>query len=103
METTKEFAVRSAPDYIKRGKKSYNQSDIVFFRVNVQELFNIDLNYRGIRTCLNRAFESCKQYIPYDSGLTYRSFTPKILNDSTVEYFFDPSKIVGQMRKGKRQ
>lgn len=102
METTKEFAVRAAPDYIKRGKKSHNQSDIVFFRVNVQELFNIDLNYRGIRTCLNRAFESCKQYIPYDSGLTYRSFTPKILNDSTVEYFFDPSKIVGQMRKGKR-
>ena len=46
METTKEFAVRAAPDYIKRGKKSHNQSDIVFFRVNVQELFNIDLeNY----------------------------------------------------------
>ena len=88
------FQVRAAVDY------RLNQSDIVFFRVNLNEMFGVDINYRGMKKCLNTAFMSCKKYIPYDTGITYRSFTQKQLTDYEIEYFFDPKKVVGQTRKG---
>lgn len=88
------FQVRASVDY------RLNQSDIVFFRVNLNEMFGVDINYRGMKKCLNTAFMSCKKYIPYDTGITYRSFTQKQLTDYEIEYFFDPKKVVGQTRKG---
>lgn len=88
------FQVRAAVDY------RLNQSDVVFFRVNLKEMFGVDINYRGMRKCLNTAFMSCKQYVPFDTGITYRSFTQKQLTDYEIEYFFDPKKVIGQTRKG---
>lgn len=88
------FQVRAAVDY------RLNQSDIVFFRVNLNEMFGVDINYRGMKKCLNTAFISCKKYIPFDTGITYRSFTQKHLTDYEIEYFFDPAKVIGKVRKG---
>lgn len=88
------FQVRAAVDY------RLNQSDIVFFRVNLNEMFGVDINYRGMKKCLNTAFMSCKKYIPFDTGITYRSFTQKQLTDYEIEYFFDPAKVIGKTRKG---
>ena len=88
------FQVRAAVGY------RYNQSDIVFFRVNLNEMFGVDINYRGMKKCLNTAFLACKKFVPIDTGLTYRSFTQKQLTDYEIEYFFDPAKIVGKTRKG---
>lgn len=88
------FQVRAAVDY------RLNQSDIVFFRVNLNEMFGVDINYRGMKKCLNTAFISCKKYIPFDTGITYRSFTQKQLTDYEIEYFFDPAKVIGKVRKG---
>lgn len=95
MQTNSDFQVRAAVSY------KVNQGDIVFFRIDVNELFGITLDYPGIRTCLNNAFVGCKKYIPYDTGITYRSFTKKKINDHIMEYFFDPNKVIGQNRKGK--
>lgn len=88
------FQVRASVDY------RLNQSDIVFFRVNLNEMFGVDINYRGMKKCLNTAFLASKKFVPIDTGLTYRSFTQKQLTDYEIEYFFDPKKIVGQTRKG---
>lgn len=80
---------------------SKNQSSEVFWIVNLQELFNIDLSYPGIKTALNTAMKYCKQYVPKDTGLTMRSLAMIELDKSRVKLFFDPKKIVGQKRKGE--
>lgn len=95
MNSNSDFQVRAAVSY------KINQGDIVFFRIDVYEMFNINLDYPGIKSCLNKAYLGCRKYIPYDTGITYRSFTPKVINDHTMEYFFDPAKVIGQNRKGK--
>lgn len=75
-------------------------SNLVYFRVNVMELFGIDLNYRGIISCLNIAFMESKLYVPVETGLMKRSYTMRKINNTTVECYFDPSKIIGKTREG---
>lgn len=94
MKSDNEFKVRASTIY------KLNQGDYVFFRVNLKDMFGVGINYPGIKKCLNTAFLECKQYIPYDTGITYRSFTQKMLNEDTIENFFDPKKVLGQNRKG---
>ena len=77
-----------------------NQSGVVFFIVDVQELFNVNLSFRGIIKCLNAAFMESKRYVPVATGLLKRSYTMERLDDHRVRCFFDPNKIVGQTRDG---
>lgn len=86
--------IKASPSY------KYNQGDYVFWIVNLKELFNIDINYPGIKSALNKAFNESKRYVPVDTGLTKRSMTQRILDNYTVEIFFDPKKIIGKKRNG---
>ena len=76
-----------------------NQSDIVFFIINVKTLFGVDLNYPGMIGALNKAFEAGKSKVPVDTGLTKNSFKGRKIDDYNVYYFFDPADIVGKVRK----
>lgn len=77
------------------------QGDYVFWLVNVKELFNIDLNYPGIKTALNNSLKEAKSVTPIDTGLLRSSLTLRQLDNFRVEVFFDPNKIVGKIRKGR--
>lgn len=84
---------------------SYNNSqssDEVFFIVNIKELFNVDLSYPGIKTSLNKAFMFSKQYIPVDTGITKRSYSIREIDNNRVKIFFDKTKVIGQIRKGRK-
>lgn len=84
---------------------SWNNSqsaDEVFWIVNINELFNVDLSYSGIKSAINNAFMFSKQYIPVDTGITKRSYTMRQLDNNRVRVFFDKNKIIGQIRKGKK-
>ena len=98
-----EFKVRAGTDYTKKSGKSptHNQGVEVFFIVDIYELFGVDINTPGIKGCLNKAFIACKKYIPYDTGITYRSFTQSAIDDHRIRNYFDINKVVGQNRKGK--
>lgn len=64
------------------------------------ELFNIDLNYRGIIKVLNDAMKYSRQFVPMDTGLTRRSMEIRKISDTTVQVFFNPERIIGQIRRG---
>lgn len=104
MDNTKQniqhFRTSLDPEVSAKPAHQSNQGSYVFFRVNVKELFGIDLNYPGIRTALNKAFMAAKPYTPVDTGITRRSMTMKEINPYEVEVFYDPKKIIGQVRKG---
>ena len=85
---------------VKGNTKNNTQSGIVFFIIDLKSLFNIDLSYHGVKDVLNRAFNASKHAIPVDTGLTKKSYSQKQLDDYRVYYYFDPNKIIGQIRKG---
>ena len=76
-----------------------NQSDIVFFIINVKTLFGVDLNYPGMIGALNKAFEVAKTKVPVDTGITRNSFKGRKIDDYSVYYFFDPADVIGKVRK----
>lgn len=88
------FKIKASPT------TSNSNEDEVFFIVNVKELFNIDLNFPGIKGALNAAFMYSKQFVPVDTGMTKRSYTMHQIDNYSVKCFFDPNKIVGQKRNG---
>lgn len=92
--TNDEFQFRAAPS------NKMNQGDEVFFIVNIKELFNVDLNYPGVKTALNYALQAGKSVTPYDTGLMRRSLSLMKLDDYRVKVFYDPRKIIGQKRDG---
>ena len=94
------FISSSDPQIKAAPTNKLNQSDIVFFIVDVNELFGITLDYPGIIGALNNAFLDSKQYIPVATGLTKRSYTMEKINETQVRIYFDPKKIIGQVRKG---
>lgn len=73
---------------------------VVYFRVNLRELFNTDINYTGMKTALNKAFFACKSVCPIDTGMMRRSMELKVISDYVVEVLWNPDKIVGKIRKG---
>lgn len=97
--TSLEPQVRSAP---MANTYQPNQGSIVFFQCDLEEMFGINLDYPGIRSALNDAFANSKHYIPVDTGLMKSSYTMRPKSDTLIECFFDPDKIVGQMRKGHK-
>ena len=97
--TSVEPQIRSAP--MSNGYQP-NQGGVVFFQCDLMEMFGINLDYPGIKGALNDAFFESKRYVPVDSGLMKSSYTMRPKSDTLVECFFDPDKIVGQMRKGEK-
>ena len=80
--------------YSDRGK-------LVYFDVDMKELFNIDLNTPGVISALNYAFKVSKTAVPVQTGLMLRSYTMKRISSTTVRCYFDPEKIIGKTRLGK--
>lgn len=95
-----EFELRAAPTHINKKTNAHNQGTIVFFRVDLKELFGVDINYPGLKSCINKAFMDSKVYCPVATGLMLSSYTLRQLNDHTIECFFDPQKIIGKKRLG---
>jgi len=77
-----------------------DDGSLVYFTVNVKELFNVSLSYPGMRTAVRTAFIKSKKYIPVKTGLMKKSYTMKPLTKNTVMFMFDPQKILGK-RRGK--
>jgi hypothetical protein len=74
---------------------------LVYFLINVKELFNVSLSYPGIRSAIKKAFNESKQYIPVRTGLMKRSYTIDSVNNDTMIIYFDPAKIVGKTILGR--
>jgi len=87
-------------------KSNYNiqyndRNGIVYFEVDMMELFNVDLSTPGVITALNHAFNVSKSAVPIKTGLMLRSYTMVKVSNTTVRCFFDKDKIVGKRRLGK--
>jgi hypothetical protein len=78
-----------------------DDGDLVYFLVNVNELFNVSLSYPGMITAIRKSFRDSKSYIPYKTGLLRSSFSIKRLNNDTMMVFFDPAKLLGKKRFGR--
>lgn len=72
---------------------------LVFFEVDMKELFNVDLNTPGVASALNYAFNVSKSAVPVDTGLMLKSYTMEKISSTVVRCFFDPKKIIGKKRK----
>lgn len=81
--------------------KFQDTGDIVYFICDVKELFNVDLNTPGVRKALNHAFNMSKSAVPYATGLMLKSYTIEQISQTAVRCYFDPQKILGQVRLGK--
>src|SRR5574344_2978679 len=97
--TSLEPQIRSTPMY--NGYQP-NQGGGAFCECDRMDMFGINLDYPGIKEALNDAFFESKRYVPVDTGLMKSSYTMRPKSDTLVECFFDPDKIVGQMRKGHK-
>ena len=75
-----------------------DDGELVYFTVNVKELFKVSLNYPGMRSAVKQAFKVSKNFVPVDTGLMKKSYTLKYINKDVVMCVFDPQKIVGSKR-----
>lgn len=80
--------------YDDRGK-------LVYFKIDVKELFGITLEEPGILQALRYAFNVSKSVVPIKTGLMLRSYTFKPISNTTVMCYFDPEKIIGKKRMGR--
>ena len=74
---------------------------LVYFEVDMKELFNVDLQTSGIISALNHAFNVSKTAVPVKTGLMLRSYTMDKISSTTVRCYFDPNKIIGKKRLGR--
>lgn len=96
--TSFEPQIRSAP---MASTYQPNQGSLVFFLVDLNEMFGVNIDYPKMRTALYNAFTESKRYIPVDTGLMKRSYSMRFQSDTVVEVFFDPQIILGGSRDGK--
>ena len=76
--------------------------NLAYFLVDVKELFDITLNYPGILNALRIAFKASKPAIPYMTGLLRSSYTMDRISNTTVRVYFDPDKLIGKTRLGRK-
>lgn len=74
--------------------------EVVYFMVNIKELFNISSNYNGMKSIIRKAFGISKQYVPIKTGLMRSSYTLEYISSDVIRLFFDPTKILGKTRLG---
>ena len=72
----------------------------VYFRVNLKEIFGVDINYPGLIGCLKKAFALSKKYVPFKTGLMLSAYTMEEVSPTIYEIYFDRNKIVGKKRLG---
>lgn len=78
-----------------------DKGKLVYFDVDMKELFNVDLKFPGVVSALNKAFRVSKSAVPVQTGLMLKSYTMKPISSTTVRCFFDPEKIIGKTRLGR--
>lgn len=78
-----------------------DDGNLVYFNVNTDELFDVNLSYPGMMNALKKAVRDSKEVVPFQTGLLRRSYSMDVLNQSTVRVYFDPSKIKGATRLGR--
>ena len=81
--------------------ESSDSGDLIYFIVNVEELFKVNLSYPGILNILKKAFNESKKFIPVWTGLMKSSYTMDRINNTAVMIYFDPQKILGKKRLGR--
>ena len=78
-----------------------DNGEVVYFNVNIKELFNVSTNYNGIKSIIRKAFTISKQFVPIKTGLMRLSYTLEYINSDVVYIYFDPQKILGKTRLGR--
>ena len=76
--------------------------NLAYYIVNVKELFDINLNYPGIINALRKAFKASKPSIPFMTGLLRSSYTMDRISNTSVKIYFDPKKLIGKTRLGRK-
>jgi len=75
--------------------------EVVYFIVNIKELFNVSSNYNGMKSIIRKAFEISKRFVPIKTGLMRSSYTLEYISSDVVRLYFDPNKILGKTRLGR--
>jgi hypothetical protein len=68
-----------------------DEESLVYFDVNVQELFNVSITYPGMRKALRRAFRASKATTPYKTGNLRRSYTMERVDRYVSRMYFNKS------------
>lgn len=74
---------------------------LVYFEVDMKELFNVKINTPGVISALNHSFNVSKSAVPVKTGLMLRSYKMDKISSTVVRCYFDPDKIIGQKRLGR--
>lgn len=77
-----------------------DDGNLVYFIINVNELFNTTLNYKGMMTSLRQALFISRQRVPFKTGRLRSSYKMERLNSNTVRLSFDPS-VLGEVYYAK--
>lgn len=78
-----------------------DKGDMVYFMVNLEQLYGIKTSFPGLRSKIRKAFEESRKVTPIDTGLMRSSYSIQYVADNRVLLFFDPHKIIGKNRKGR--
>lgn len=79
-----------------------DRGELVYFIVNIYELFGVEISYPGLRRVIRKAYRDSKRVTPIDTGLMRSSYTLQFMSNRRVMLFFDPNKILGKTRGGKK-
>ena len=69
---------------------------LVYFNVNIKQLFEVNATYPGMRRAVRRAFDATKKYVPYKTGLLRSSYTVDLLNKEIYMVYFDPQPLMSK-------
>lgn len=78
-----------------------DKGDMVYFMVNVEQLYGIKTSFPGLKSKIMKAFQESKKVTPIDTGLMRSSYSLQYVADNRVLLFFDPHKIIGKKRRGR--
>lgn len=78
------------------GIELQDSGDLVYFLLDLEVLFNINLSYEGIKSLLRQAFNISRSYVPYRTGTLRKSMTMEFIENNKVLVYFDPFKILGK-------
>lgn len=70
-----------------------DDGNLVYFIINVEELFNTKLRYKGMMTALRKALVQSRRVVPFKTGRLRSSYKLERVNSTTVRLYFDPSVL----------
>ena len=71
-----------------------DDSNLVYFTIDLYELFKITNRATGIKSLLRKALSESRRRIPYRTGRMRSSYTMEYLGRNQVKVYFDPQIIV---------